>query len=143
MRRYITPILMLFGLLMCTAGAFADNQNQAQTKAQREAEMKSVSGQILKTCKQAPTNDKPSIPNGMQASKDDMIAAMHAVKAYNAKGYAYLGCLDKLQASWGKDVTPTQKEIIAIFHNKVVKDMQDVAELFNEALRAFKGRSSD
>lgn len=143
MRRYTTPVLMLLGLLLCTAAATADDQNQAQTQAQQEAEMKSVSGQILKTCKQAPTSEKPSIPNGMQASKDDMISAMNAVKAYNAKGYAYLSCLDKLQASWGKDVTPTQKEIIAIFHNRVVKDMQDVAELFNQALRAYKGRSSD
>jgi hypothetical protein len=123
--------------------ATADDQNQAQTKAQQEAEMKSVSGQVLQSCQQAPTDKKPSIPNGMQASKDDMITAMHAVKAYNAKGYAYLDCLDKLQTSWGKDVTPTQKQIIAIFHNKVVKDMQDVADLFNQALRAYKGRSSD
>ena len=33
-----------------------------------------------------------------------------------------------------------QKAIIVLFNNKVVDDMQAVADLFNSAVRAYKGK---
>lgn len=133
MKRYMTPVLILGGLLLCGAALAADKAD--------DAAMKSISGEIIKKCHE-PT-DKPTVPNGMKATKDDMLNAQQAIKTYVEKGNAYLSCLDDLQASWGDGVTDEQKAIIAIFHNKAVDDMQNVADLFNQAVRAFKGRSSE
>lgn len=83
---------------------------------------------------------KPQIPNGRTASEEEMIAAQKKIKAYMNGGSGYIDCLKKLESSWGEDVTDEQRQVIVIFHNKVVDDMEGVADLFNQAVRAFKGR---
>ena len=97
-----------------------------------------ASGDVVDKCKYP---QQPNIPNGRKATKDEMISAQQAMKAYLAEGDEYITCLDNVEAGWGDDATKEQKAVVVIFHNKIVDDMNQVAELFNSAVRAFKGKN--
>lgn len=102
------------------------------------AESDSASGEVVEECGEAP--EQPTIPNGRQASEEEMIAAQKAMKGFLAEGNDYIECLNKLERSWGDDATDEQKAVVIIFNNKIVDDQQAVADLFNAAVRAFKGK---
>ena len=97
----------------------------------------SASGDIVKNCDYT---DRPSIPNGRKATEAEMIEAQKAMKAFMEYGNAYLECLTEVEQSWGSDATEEQKATVVIFYNKVVDDMEEIAALFNSAVRAFKGK---
>jgi len=97
----------------------------------------SASGQISGKCKYP---RQPEIPNGRTASEADLIAAQKSMKAYLAEGNDYIACITKIEKSWGEDESDEQRAIIVLFNNKVVDDMQAVADLFNSAVRAYKGK---
>ena len=98
----------------------------------------SASSEVIETC---PMPEKPSIPNGLKSSEDEMLAAQQGIKDYIAKGQAVLVCLDELAQSWGETATEEQLQINNLFHNKMVDEMQSIGELFNSAVRAYKGRN--
>ena len=98
----------------------------------------SASGDIVKKCDYS---DRPTIPNGRKATEAEMIEAQKTMKAFLEHGNAYLECLTKVEESWGSDATEDQKATLVIFYNKVVDDMQEIAALFNSAIRAFKGKN--
>ena len=102
------------------------------------ADEESASGQIIKECGKQPV--QPEVPNGRQASKEDMLAAQRAMKAFLEEGNTFMECLGKLERSLGDDATDEQKATIVIFHNKTVDDQQAIADLFNAAVRAFNGK---
>ncbi len=102
------------------------------------ADTGSNSGQIVEKCGAAP--EQPAVPNGRQASEEEMIAAQKALKAFIANGEDYIKCLDELEGSWGEEATEEQRAMIVMFHNKIVDDQQAIADLFNAAVRAFKGK---
>ncbi len=97
----------------------------------------SASGELAGKC-EYPT--QPPIPNGRKATEAELVAAQKGMKAYLAEGDAYIACLTEVENSWGDDATDEQKAIIVLFNNKVVDDMQAVADLFNAAVRAYKGK---
>ena len=84
---------------------------------------------------------QPPIPNGRKATEAELVAAQKAMKAYLAEGDAFIACITEQEESWGDEATPEQKEMIVRFNNKVVDDMQAVADLFNAAVRAYKGKN--
>ena len=98
----------------------------------------SASSEVIETC---PMPEKPSIPNGLKSSEEEMLAAQQGIKDYIAKGQAVLVCLDELAQSWGETATEEQLQINNLFHNKMVDEMQSIGELFNSAVRAYKGRN--
>ena len=102
------------------------------------AQAEAASTEVIETC---PLPEKPSIPNGLKASEEDMLDAQKGIKDYIAKGEAVLACLDGLRQSWGETATEEQIQINDLFHNKMVDEMQAVGELFNSAVRAYKGRN--
>ena len=102
------------------------------------AQAESASTEVIETC---PLPEKPSIPNGLKASEEDMLEAQRGIKDYIAQGEAVLACLDGLRQSWGETATEEQIQINDLFHNKMVDEMQAVGELFNSAVRAYKGRN--
>ena len=102
------------------------------------AQAESASTEVIETC---PLPEKPSIPNGLKASEEEMLEAQKGIKDYIAKGEAVLACLDGLRQSWGETATEEQIQINDLFHNKMVDEMQAVSELFNSAVRAYKGRN--
>ena len=102
------------------------------------AQVEAASTEVIETC---PLPEKPSIPNGLKASEEDMLEAQQGIKGYIAQGDAVLACLDGLRMSWGETATEEQLQINELFYNKMVDEMQAVGELFNSAVRAYKGRN--
>ena len=102
------------------------------------AQAESASTEVIETC---PMPERPSIPNGMKSSEDEMIEAQKGIKDYIGKGEAVLACLDGLRDSWGETATEEQLQINMLFYNKMVDEMSSTGELFNSAVRAYKGRN--
>ena len=102
------------------------------------AQAESASTEVIETC---PMPERPSIPNGMKSSEDEMIEAQKGIKDYIGKGEAVLACLDGLRDSWGETATEEQLQINILFYNKMVDEMSSTGELFNSAVRAYKGRN--
>jgi hypothetical protein len=96
-----------------------------------------VSGEAAQKCK---IPDRPEIPNGRSATEEEMMTAQGKLKAYLASGDGYLACLDTLRAGWGETATPEQLEIHTVLYNRMVDDMQATGDLFNQSVRAFKGK---
>lgn len=101
------------------------------------AQTESASTEVIENC---PLPEKPSIPNGRTATEQEMLETQGNIKAYIEKGNAVLTCLDELRTKWGEAATEEQLQINTLFHNKMVDDMQAVGELFNSAVRAYKGK---
>ena len=102
------------------------------------AQADSASTEVIDTC---PMPERPSIPNGLKSSEEEMIEAQQGIKDYIAKGEAVLACLDGLRESWGETATEEQTQINMLFYNKMVDEMTSTGELFNSAVRAYKGRN--
>lgn len=97
----------------------------------------SVSGELTEKC----TYPKaPSIPNGKSSTEEELLATQKIMKAYLARGNDFLGCLDHVQEGWSEDEKKEKDSFIVMFHNRMVDDMNEVADLFNTSVRAFKGR---
>ena len=102
------------------------------------AQADSASTEVIETC---PMPERPSIPNGLKSSEEEMIEAQKGIKDYITKGDAVLACLDGLRESWGETATEEQLQINMLFYNKMVDEMTSTGELFNSAVRAYKGRN--
>jgi hypothetical protein len=111
------------GLLLSGAALAADN---------------SASGEAMAKC---PPPAKPEIPNGRNATEEQMLAAQKAVKAYQAANSKYTSCLSSLEQSWGDDASEERKAVIVIFHNRAIDEETSIADMFNQSVRAFKGKS--
>jgi hypothetical protein len=101
------------------------------------AQSESISGEVMKACSPP---EKPEIPNGRTASEDDMLAAQRQLKSYLADGEAYTACLKELERGWGDASTEERRAVIVIFHNRMVDEMHATGDMFNQAVRAYKGR---
>jgi len=97
----------------------------------------STSGEVSDKCKYP---KQPKIPNGRAATEAELIEAQGKMKAYIAEGDEFITCITEVEEGWGKAASDDQKAIIVLFNNKVVDDMQAVADLFNSAVRAYKGK---
>jgi len=122
MNRHVLLQAAAVALLFCGAAA---------------AEPESVSGEVMKQC-QPPA--KPEVPNGRTATEEEMLAASKAVKDYLSASESYISCLHKVETSWGEEETEEQRAVIVIFHNRQVEEMHATGDLFNQAVRAYKGR---
>ena len=101
------------------------------------AQAEAISTELIEQC---PIPALPSIPNGMKATEEEMLAAQKIIKAYIAEAEETLACLDAIRLEWGEEASAEQLEINNLFYDKQVEDMQATGELFNSAVRAFKGR---
>lgn len=91
--------------------------------------------------------ERASIPNGNDATKEEMIAGQRSVKQYMADMEAYLACIqeedDQARAAI-EDPDPIveaqREEMLVKKHNAAVEEMEKVAAEFNEEVRAYKAR---
>lgn len=97
----------------------------------------SASGEVTGKCKYP---KQPEIPNGRSATEAELVEAQGNMKAYMAEGDTYIACITEVEKNWGAEASDEQKAIIVLFNNKVVDDMQAVADLFNAAVRAYKSK---
>jgi len=79
-----------------------------------------------------------SVPNGSQASQEEMLTAQQAVKSYMAEMEDYLKCLDDESATMGDTENDEQRNAHVQQHNSAVDAMERVANGFNEQIRAYK-----
>ena len=92
---------------------------------------------------------KVDIPNGSKASKDEMVAAQRAVKAFDAEVKTYTECLkteqDAAIAAGGDQMTQeAHDKVVAKFvelSNAQVDRVQKIADKFNAELRAYKAKN--
>lgn len=97
----------------------------------------------------APSNEV-KVPDGGSATKDDMIAAQHAVKDYNAAVKEYIECITKEMdakvAVGGDKLTDADRQKISAeysaMQNAAVERVQKVADKFNIELRAWKAKNA-
>lgn len=79
------------------------------------------------------------IPDGKNASQEEISAASAAVKSYLASMEAYTTCLDAEAAALPvEQQTPEAKAMHVKRYNAAVDAMELTANSFNEQLRAFK-----
>ena len=69
------------------------------------------------------------LPNGATASRDDMLAAQRAIRAYDTAVRQYTSCLQQTGDTTSKG-------------NDAVDRLERVAARFNEELKAFKEKNS-
>jgi hypothetical protein len=84
------------------------------------------------------------IPNGSEATRDEMIAAQKAVKAYDMAVAAYSTCMEQEQhtkAVVGVDAARLSDEYSRRTEAAVDK-LQKLADRFNTELRTFKARNT-
>jgi hypothetical protein len=88
------------------------------------------------------------IPDGRTATRQEMITAQQAVKAYDKQINAYTSCLELERndqiAKGGDKLTDDQKKeldrVEVERHNAAVDQLQSIADRFNEQLRIFNAR---
>ena len=101
-----------------------------------------ASGAAFADC-QVPDN-KVQIPDGTTATRDEMIAAQKAVQAYDAAVKNYSACLQQEQdakIAAGADKAKTQVEFSKL-NNAQVEKVQQLADKFNQELKAYKAKSA-
>ena len=97
----------------------------------------------------APSNEV-KVPDGASATKDEMVAAQHAVKDYNAAVKVYIDCITKEMdarvAMGGDKLTDADRQKIskeyAAMQDSAVDRVQKVADKFNVELRAWKAKNA-
>jgi hypothetical protein len=90
------------------------------------------------------------LPDGITASRDDMIAGKKAVQSYLAAMEAYLSCIEAEEAqavlAMGKVDDDTKRQRKNMFdkkYNAAVEEMNLVAEQFNIQLRAYNAKKKN
>lgn len=81
---------------------------------------------------------RPSVPDGREATMDEMLTGQTDVRAFLEDSEMYLDCLSRIidrQSSSDAEQTAAAEE-----HNRMVSTMETVAEEFNAQVRRFKAR---
>jgi len=133
---------LTFAILAVVFGASVMAQEQDTPAISKELLAKTTS-ELTTKCKTPP--QQPNIPNGTKATMDEMLAAQKAIKAYQAESLNYRSCLDSTLAAWDtQGGTPEEisqkKDVAVVIFNRSVADEEEVANLFNTALRAYKSK---
>ncbi len=91
--------------------------------------------------------ERITIPNGSDATKDEMVSGQRGVKKFMADMEIYLTCIeeeDKQNRAGIEDPDPIveaqRDEMLIKKHNAAVDDMETVAARFNEEVRSYKDR---
>ncbi len=91
--------------------------------------------------------ERVTIPNGSNATKDEMVAGQRGIKKFMADMDVYLECIndedEQTRAGIEKPdliVEAQRDEMLVKKHNAAVEDMEKVAAQFNEQVRTYKAR---
>jgi hypothetical protein len=90
-----------------------------------------------KTC--VVVTQTPIIPDGVVASKDEMLAAQDAVKSFQARNLEYLQCLDRKKSTLDAENEEHAEELAALTlaGDKAIQLEESVAAEFNTARKVF------
>jgi hypothetical protein len=84
-----------------------------------------------------------NVPDGSEATMDQMIAAQQQVKEYVAAMEEYLACVNDELETAGDDAPEEYKSLLIARHNTAVNEMEGVATAFNEQVQAYKAANPD
>ncbi|MEN7343309.1 MAG: hypothetical protein AAAFM81_10220 [Pseudomonadota bacterium] len=95
--------------------------------------------------------DYPSritIPNGTDASKEEMLEGSKAIKAYMNDMNAYLDCLESENQNAGEEgeaaeITEQRNALFTKRYNAAVEEMESQANEFNVQVRAYKAKGAE
>lgn len=87
--------------------------------------------------------DAPAMPDGSNATKEQMIEGQQAVKAYMADTNQYLDCLSQQEKENAETETDETKAARLQSYNAAVADMEQVAASFNGEIKKWKAQSSE
>jgi hypothetical protein len=79
----------------------------------------------------APPQAPPQPPNGVTASREEMVLAMHAIQNYDAAVKAFQDCANRASSEIQKEAAQTAVDRLVI-----------LADRFNSELIAFKKKNS-
>jgi len=88
--------------------------------------------------------EMPGLPDGGTATMEEMIAGQQAVKAFQADVEVFRGCQDtmmetlKTQVAEGDEAAAAEFQAATEAYNNSVSMEEQLAEQFNQAIRAFK-----
>jgi len=83
----------------------------------------------------------PVLPDGSQATKEEMIKGQKAVKTYMAGTNQYLECLNKQEQENAETDTDEIKASRVQAYNAAVADMEQIAASFNGEIKRWKAQS--
>ena len=81
----------------------------------------------------------PEIPDGGNASIEQMVTGQARVKTYVAQGQIYIECVDRVADDKTRAIE--ERNAAVAEHNRMVGDLQRLADDFNTQIRAFKARN--
>ena len=99
--------------------------------------------------------DAPAIPNGEEATRDEMVTAASSVRQFNADTTAYLECMDAKDADMAalqkqhakekngekmKEIVASRKERLEK-RNAAFEALDKTAKEFNDAVRDYKANT--
>ena len=83
------------------------------------------------------------VPDGRNASKEEMVSGQQNVKSFMAAMQEYLDCLDAETSASGEEPTDEERKIMVSRYNAAVEEMETLAASFNKQVRAYKKANSD
>jgi hypothetical protein len=98
----------------------------------------SITGTILDKCGKMPAS--PTIPNGSKATEQELIDAMNNIKTYQSRVADYRVCLNEIADTLVAQEDQEKKQLVYALHDRTVDDEHQTGDLFNSAVRAFKGK---
>jgi outer membrane murein-binding lipoprotein Lpp len=84
-----------------------------------------------------------TVPDGSEATMDQMVTAQQQVRAYVAAMEEYLACVNDELETAGDDAPEEYKSLLITRHNTAVNEMEAVAAAFNEEVQAYKAANPD
>lgn len=92
---------------------------------------------------------RANVPNGTNATKEEMVAGQRGIKDYLASMDEYLACIEAAEQETvagidepDEDAKQQRIEMFNKKYNAAVEEMNLVAEEFNLQVRAYKDRSN-
>jgi hypothetical protein len=82
--------------------------------------------------------ETPSLPDGANATLDDMVAGQQTVREFIASSNESLECLD--DAGDDRSLNDDQRSLLTRAYNDTVDVMEELADQFNEQIRIFRER---
>ena len=90
-----------------------------------------------------PSADGLAIPDGSQASKEELLAAIQRVKEFKATMVWFRDCLDEELASMEQPPPLEATQFYTLRFNSSITTEEEVAARLNAEIRAFKARASE
>jgi len=79
-----------------------------------------------------------AIPQGASSTREELLQAQEAVKAYLAAMQSYLICVQEEQTAAGENSPTEYRALMVKRQQTAIDEMETVAALFNEQIRAFR-----